>query len=545
MRIALSLAEGPSHYFLSAEPGSGKTSCISKLVRDAPLRWQDQVVSLRYYAYRPIVPGRADIGSDSGIGATPEALWLGLLWQLRQNLRRTGILAECRAPAWIHGLAWHHARDHVLRIASLLAEKWHRSFTIAIDGIDHAARAKRKGMREFLSSLPGPDSVPSGVRLLLAGQPVDAYPEYPTWLKSNHKSICKFTLEELPDPDIEMLWRVRKTTQAEIAISVVVQLLVLHGKRRTLPTVYAIEDIAGVSTLAEGESILQNRHLSDSLHDYYDNIWTYAVGGERSLIEPSLAAAFVLLRERPTPQLMVLAFPEWNKSIAAWEQHLRHLRPLIRETPKGYEPVHNDLRVYLDGRLAGDPDSRKQASSRLADYYRSPHSDKLFAHRTLIFLLQEAGRGDEFADVFDTDWVIESGVVDVVDDELGDQCHAAFCAAYRRKDWVLLHRVACASLTVNKLQECVKNSGSLPTDGGDQFMPFMPKEGDTLAVELWTRSDIEEVIDTAHELAINSYAARARTILQQWFGKRSVTEIAKLAQVVTPDSERVEGMASH
>jgi hypothetical protein len=542
---ALSTVEGPSHYFLSAEPGSGKTSCISKLVRDAPLRWQDQVVSLRYYAFRPIVPGRADTGSDSDFGATPDALWLGLLWQLRHFLRRTTLLKETHAPVWLHGLTWSQARDHVLRIASLISVKWQRPFVIAVDGIDHAARAKRKKMSEFLRSLPGPDAIPPGIRLMVAGQPVDAYPEYPAWLRTSHPSVCKFSLGELQDEDIKMLWRARTQALPDWALPAVVQMLVTHGMRRTLPTVYAVEDISTARTISEAEVILRSRRLSDSLHEYYDDIWTSAVGGDRSPLEPSLAAAFVLLRERPTAKMLNLAFPEWNKSIAEWEQHLRQLRPLIRETSSGYEPVHNDLRVYLDGRLAGDPESRKQAALRLAAYYRSPQSDRLFAHRTLLALLREADREEEFADVFDTKWVIESGVVDIVGDELGDQCHAAFGAACRRKDWLLLHRVACASLTVNKLQECVKQAGALTSAVEDQALPFMPKEGDTLAVELWSRADIEEVIDTANHLESQGHGARARTILQQWFGDRSVAEIGRLTQTTAPDSQRVLGEPSH
>lgn len=404
MQSELAASDGPSHYFLSADPGSGKTSCISKLARDAPLRWQDQVISLRYYAYRPIVPGRVDTASDAGIGTTPEALWIGLMWQLRQNLRRTGLLSESKAPVWLHGLTWYQARDHVLRIGKWLSDRWNRPFVIAIDGMDHAARAKRKSMSEFLFSLPGPDSIPKGIRLLVAGQPVDAYPEYPTWLKTSHASVRRFSLGELQDADLRMLWTARTRSGATISQDAILQLLIQHCLRRTLPTVYAVEDISFAATISQAEAILKGRRLSDSLNEYYNDIWLAAVGGDRSAIEPSIAAAFVLLLERPRPEMMSLAFPEWNKPVAEWRQLFRNLRPLIRETPIGFEPVHNDLRVYLDGRLSGDPEARKHAASMLADYYRNPQANRLFAHQTMLPLLREAGRGDDFAEVFDTKW---------------------------------------------------------------------------------------------------------------------------------------------
>jgi hypothetical protein len=92
--------------FLSAEPGAGKTSCISKLARASAILWKEQCVSVRFYAYRPVRPGQPDIGGDFGTGVRPEVLWLGLLWQIRDNLRKTHLLAELRVPIWLDGISW-------------------------------------------------------------------------------------------------------------------------------------------------------------------------------------------------------------------------------------------------------------------------------------------------------------------------------------------------------------------------------------------------------------------------------------------------------
>jgi hypothetical protein len=175
--------------FLAAEPGAGKTSCISKLARSGAVLWKEQPISVRFYAYQPIRPGRSDVGGDAGPGVRPEALWGGLLWQIRDNLRKTKLLADLNVPVWLEGMPWDVARGHVLRIGDALGQSWSRRFVVCIDGVDHAARAQRKGLPEFLATLPSPDAIPLHVRFLLAGQPADAYPEYPNFLRRQHPRV--------------------------------------------------------------------------------------------------------------------------------------------------------------------------------------------------------------------------------------------------------------------------------------------------------------------------------------------------------------------
>ena len=502
--------------FLSAEPGAGKTSCSSRLARSGAVLWQEQCISIRFYAYRPVRPGEADIGSDAA-GVRPEALWLGLLWQIRDHLRMTRLLADLRVPVWLDGMPWEVAREHVLRLANALGQRWGRPFIVCIDGIDHAARARRKHLPEFLETLPAPDVIPAHVRLFLAGQPAESYPEYPFFLRHPHAAVKVHWLGDLADEDLRLLWRAaqpRMTAQAEDAV---LRLLAEKTRRRTLPAVYAVEDIRDSATLEAAAAILDARPLPDSLHNYYDAIWSAAavtIGDSHRL-----AAAFALLRERPTAELMVSAFSDIRKSAPEWRDILRGLRPLVRETAQGFELVHNDLRVHLDARLAGDPSARRDAASALANHYRKSTSNRLAAHRSLLDLLVSADRETDFADDFTVDWVVEAGARGVADETLPRECNAAFRAAIARRDWLLLHSVGCAALTLHRLHECVTewarddyplHTPAVPT--------FLPVEGEPRPLELWTVGDFSELVAACQYLAEGGAPQRAAVVLKQWIG---------------------------
>ena len=125
--------------FLSAEPGSGKTSALSELANRRTGNALQGVVGLRYFAFRPITPESPVIEPDAGRYVRADSLWFDLLRQLRRGLR--GRLRAYRVPVRDELLSWPEAREHVLRLAAKLGEELGRPFAIAIDGIDHAARA--------------------------------------------------------------------------------------------------------------------------------------------------------------------------------------------------------------------------------------------------------------------------------------------------------------------------------------------------------------------------------------------------------------------
>lgn len=541
LRISL-LSESPHKVdFLAAEPGAGKTSCISKLARSGAVLWKDQCVSIRFYAYRPIRPGQPDVGSDADLGVQPEALWLGLLWQIRDNLRRTHLLAELRVPVWLDGMRWEIAREHVLRISALLGDRWGRCFIVCIDGVDHAARARRKHLPQFLHTLPSPDAIPAHVRFLLAGQPADAYPEYPFFLRQAHDAVKVHPLDTLADEDLRVLWRAANPLLPSQADDAVIRLLADKAQRRTLPTVYAVEDIRTSTSLAEAAGTLDARPLADSLHNYYDAIWSAATGTRND--GPRLAAAFALLRERPTGSVMASAFSDLGKSATEWTDILRRLRPLVRETVEGFELVHNDLRVHLDARLTGEPFARRDAASALADHYRKPTTNRLAAHLSLLDLLTTAERRADFADEFTVDWVIEAGSLGLTGERLFTECSVAFAAAVKRQDWLLLHSVACASLTVYRLHECLSNSDHERDPLVTKVVPlFLPAEGEPLPFELWNRGVFSELMAACQLLVDSGVQSRAAVVLDQWVGGISMDDLVRhLSNASKVDDERIGG----
>ena len=512
--------------FLAAEPGAGKTSCISKLTRSGAVLWKEQCVSIRFYAYRPIRPGQPDTSSDFGIGVRPEALWLGLLWQIRDHLRKTHLLDELCVPVWLDGMTWEIAQKHVLRIADALGRRWGRCFVVCIDGIDHAARARRKNLPEFLQTLPSPDAIPAHVRFLLAGQPADAYPEYPFFLRQAHAAVKVHPIGVLADEDLRVLWRAAKPILPAQTEDAVLRLLAEKTQRRTLPTVYAVEDICTSATLEEVASRLNARPLADSLHNYYDAIWSAATATLGNA--PRLAAAFVLLRERPTGELMASTFPDLGKSAVEWTDVLRRLRPLVRETAEGFEMLHNDLRVHLDAGLVSELFVRRDVASALANHYRKPASNRFAAHLSLLDLLTTAERQMDFANDFTVDWVIEAGALGLANERLADECSAGFTAAVARQDWLLLHSVACASLTVFRLNECLANSDRENDPFKSKTAPtFLPAEGEPRPFELWSVTDFSELLAACEQLIECDVEQRAAIMLQQWVGGISVEALVE------------------
>lgn len=527
--------------FLAAEPGAGKTSCISKLARSGAVLWKEQCVSIRFYAYRPIRPGQPDTGGDFGIGVRPDALWLGLLWQIRDHLRKTHLLAELRVPVWLDGMSWEIAQEHVLRIADALGSRWGRCFVVCIDGIDHAARARRKHLPEFLQTLPSPDAIPAHVRFLLAGQPADAYPEYPFFLHQAHDAVKVHPLDTLADEDLRVLWRAAKPHLPAQAEDAVIRLLAEKVQRRTLPTVYAVEDIRMSATLEEAASVLNARPLADSLHNYYDAIWSAATATASD--RPRLASTFAMLRERPTGALMDSAFSELGKSATEWTDIMRRLRPLVRETAEGFEMLHNDLRVHLDAGLANEPFARRDVASALANHYRKSTSNRLAAHLSLLDLLTTAERRMDFADDFTVDWAIEAGALGLPNERLAVECSAAFAAAVARQDWLLLHSVACASLTVHRLHECLSNADRERDPFESKIAPtFLPVEGEPLPFELWSAGVFSELMAACQRLMDCGAEQRAAVVLEQWVGGISVEALVeRLATSAKDENERMDG----
>lgn len=100
--------------------------------------------------------------------------------QLKQCLK--GSLHKYNVPLQNCFMSLEEMKKHFFEIASAYARDTGCTFVIAIDGIDHAARAGIVS-ETFLATLPRPEYIPDNIKLLISGQPQESYPNYPLWLK--------------------------------------------------------------------------------------------------------------------------------------------------------------------------------------------------------------------------------------------------------------------------------------------------------------------------------------------------------------------------
>ena len=141
---------------------------------------------------------------------------------------------------------------------------------------------------------------------------------------------------------------------------------------------------------------------------------------------------------------MAAAFADLGRPADWWEVILESLGPLLTLSDDGYRVPHNDLRVFLAGRYGTPSASRKRAvTSRLADYFQRPDSDRAAAHVQLFDLLKLTDRQDAAARVFNVDWVLEGGVLGIDEKQLVGECEAAIRVLPVAPEWPLVISVAC------------------------------------------------------------------------------------------------------
>ena len=103
---ALASASDEPVFFLTAEPGAGKTSAVSWLTNrrvESPFAGR---IGLRFFCFEPIRPEAPFIAPDAS-RVRPGELWVSLLTQLREGL--LGRLKALRVPVRNDLLTWEEA----------------------------------------------------------------------------------------------------------------------------------------------------------------------------------------------------------------------------------------------------------------------------------------------------------------------------------------------------------------------------------------------------------------------------------------------------
>jgi len=528
----LSSQVGSHLVFLSGEPGSGKTSLISHLVNRRSSEPLTGLIGLRYFAFRPITPESPLIPPDADDFVRADRLWYSLLSQLRQGLK--GKLRAYAVPLRNDLLSWPEARSQVMRISQRLGLEMGRPFVIAIDGIDHAARAMRlqgKHAKDFFASLPRPDEIERlPVRLLLAGQPPDTYPEYPAWLRPTSPKVLSLGIASLDVADIRVLMGDAKTLIPPAQQSAAAE--AIHGTTggNTLAVVFAVQEARMCKSLQELQARLEQRHLGDGLQQYYNAIWSHALpelAQGRIGVTVALATALCLTPERLTGALMLSAFSALGLTMEQWRFILASLVPLIVEDADGFRVLHNDVRIFLHGLISAEPlAARQQAASMLADHYLKTTSNRWFSHNALVRLLRDAGREMEWARVFNVDWVFEAAALGIPYSEMSGDCVEALRQAIRLADWDVLQEIACAVETLGRWEEkCDSDRSNMGREIVNPRQTFLTSEVYVLPLTEWQVFDLHTLIRDAESLIARSENARALAMLERWLNGLSVADI--------------------
>jgi len=238
--------------FLTGPPGIGKTTIINELT----VRHR-KVIHLRFHAFRPITPDITLLPADAGRTTMPEALWGDLLHQLRDIFK--GKLAKHKVPIRNDFLRVDNLRDNVIRLADEYSKQIGTRTVISIDGIDHAARAGID-RETFLNTLIPPDEIPEGICFLIAGQPPNAYRNYPTWLRAESEGVLVQHVEGIKQADIDELLNKHSLPIPSEQLDATARLIYDIADGNTLSAIFAAYEAMNCNCVKQLKERLEKRY---------------------------------------------------------------------------------------------------------------------------------------------------------------------------------------------------------------------------------------------------------------------------------------------
>jgi hypothetical protein len=510
--------------FLTGLPGQGKTSIVSALANR-----REPIIDLRYHAFKPITPHTKSLPADAGVTTKAEVLWGDLLTELRSFFFK-GRLAKYNVPIRNDFLTLEQLISEVLRLADILGQERGRPTIIAIDGIDHAARAS-VDQYSFLDTLIPPDAVPPHVRFLIVGQPAEAYEKYPFWLKDNTNGVANWVVDSIHQEDIYRLISTEVPGLTSDQLKATVRLINSVSQGNTLAAIFAIEEAKMVSNIEDLQFRLQNRQLSNGVSVYYESIWSAAVTRleERFLfVGQRLAAVLSPAKEKIKGQELAKIFlGVLDISSADWTECLRALRPLLVEDIDGFRVTHNDIRVHLTKQIHAHPERLREVASLISDFYRIDPGKMEARHTCLFELLRMSNRYEDIPRVFTPDYIMEGFAIDRPIQELQDQCKEALLNVVATGDWNCVHIVSCAATTLMQLYKSVDWM-----DRRFEYFPELPpvlfSEGRVPNQESWTLDMVYNTMVDTYRLIQVSEWDRANGLMRRWFGEITPIHLANL-----------------
>jgi len=388
--------------FLSGVPGSGKTSAISYM----NYHYKENIIG-RFYAFKPISLKDKVYNFDSE-NTEPRTLWEILLNQIRE--RFTGVLEKYNVPIINELCDTKALRAEVIRLAHKLYEITNKKSVICIDGIDHAARAESG--ENFLNQLYSPEEIPNGVVLLLVGQPKNLYSKYPVWIKNSNINVEEISMPKLELLDIIHLIKcsniewINENNEEQIA-----KIILEKTEGNNLSVIYSLKEAEKCKNIEDFVNLIEIKNISNDIEEYYEMIWKHAESELGDKIKQNfwfdkVASAIVLANGPMNCNTISKAIDVDFEDLKATAEMLYPL--IIEKESDVYSILHNDLRVYLTKIVKNKNSIYISTAKKMANYYLNTRKETYNRAHNMIPLFITACENKKIAEVFNTDFVIES-----------------------------------------------------------------------------------------------------------------------------------------
>lgn len=430
--------------FLSGVPGSGKTSAISYM----NYHYKENIIG-RFYAFKPISLKDKVYNFDSE-NTEPRTLWEILLNQIRE--RFTGVLEKYNVPIINELCDTKTLRAEVIRLAHKLYEITNKKSVICIDGIDHAARAESG--ENFLNQLYSPEEIPNGVVLLLVGQPKNLYSKYPVWIKNSNINVEEISMPKLELLDIIHLIKcsniewINENNEEQIA-----KIILEKTEGNNLSVIYSLKEAEKCKNIEDFVNLIEIKNISNDIEEYYEMIWKHAESELGDKIKQNfwfdkVASAIVLANGPMNCNTISKAIDVDFEDLKATAEMLYPL--IIEKESNVYSILHNDLRVYLTKIVKNKNSIYINTAKKMANYYLNTRKETYNRAHNMIPLFITAGENKKIAEVFNTDFVIESLAEKVSVIDIKKYSIMALDEAQKIKSLKLIKMISEAISTLNQ-----------------------------------------------------------------------------------------------